>query len=141
LDRIGPILTERRMRFLRYDGSMSKTRKDKVLADFELPGTSILLMSLKSGNLGLNIICASCVILLDPWWNPMVMKQAIGRVHRIGQTKPVDVYTLIMKNSVEERVLEIQKQKQDIADSCLESSQSFNRQRLSLADFRVLFGI
>jgi SNF2 family DNA or RNA helicase len=141
LDKVEPFLLDHRFRFLRYDGSMTKNRKDRVLAEFEFPGNSILLMSLKSGNLGLNIICASCVILLDPWWNPMVMNQAIGRVHRIGQTRPVDVYTLIMKKSVEERVLEIQKQKQDIADACLESSASLQSQRLSLADFRILFGI
>lgn len=63
------------------------------------------------GSVGLNIIEASAVIFVDQWWNPTVEWQAIGRVHRIGQEKKVDVYRLVIKNSFEERILQLQEKK------------------------------
>jgi SNF2 family DNA or RNA helicase len=75
----------------------------------------LFLVSLKAGGLGLNLTAAEYVFLLDPWWNPAVEAQAVDRAHRIGQTKPVFAYRLIAKDTVEEKVLELQKTKRDLA--------------------------
>lgn len=67
-----------------------------------------MLMSLKAGNLGLNMVAATHVVLLDLWWNPTTEDQAIDRAHRIGQTRPVTVSRLTIKNTIEERILALQ---------------------------------
>ncbi len=76
---------------------------------------SLFLISLKAGGLGLNLTAAEYVFLLDPWWNPAVEAQAVDRAHRIGQTRPVFAYRLIARDTVEEKVLELQKTKRDLA--------------------------
>ena len=83
------------------------------------PNCKIFLVSLKAGGVGLNLTAADYVFLLDPWWNPAAEAQAIDRTHRIGQVKPVFAYRIIAKNTVEEKVLELQKTKRDLADSIL----------------------
>jgi superfamily II DNA or RNA helicase len=87
----------------------------------------LFLISLKAGGLGLNLTAADYVFLLDPWWNPAVEAQAIDRAHRIGQAKPVFAYRLITKGTVEERVLELQKTKRDLADAILGEDNSLIR--------------
>ncbi|MFO0891977.1 MAG: SNF2-related protein [Isosphaeraceae bacterium] len=84
--------------------------------DTECP---IFLISLKAGGLGLNLTAAEYVYLLDPWWNPAVEAQAIDRSHRIGQTQHVFAYRLICRNTVEEKILELQQKKRDLADAIL----------------------
>ncbi|ODT98909.1 MAG: hypothetical protein ABS79_05165, partial [Planctomycetes bacterium SCN 63-9] len=79
----------------------------------------IFLISLKAGGLGLNLTAAEYVYLLDPWWNPAVEAQAIDRSHRIGQTQHVFAYRLICRNTVEEKILELQQKKRDLADAIL----------------------
>jgi len=79
----------------------------------------IFLISLKAGGLGLNLTAADYVYLLDPWWNPAVEAQAIDRSHRIGQTEHVFAYRLICRNTVEEKILELQQKKRDLADAIL----------------------
>ena len=76
----------------------------------------MFLISLKAGGFGLNLTAASYVILFDPWWNPAVENQAIDRTHRIGQTSKVMAYRLLIKNSIEEKIRELQKQKSALAD-------------------------
>ena len=71
----------------------------------------MFLISLRAGGLGLNLVSADTVILYEPWWNPAVENQAMDRVHRIGQTKKVFVYKLIVENTVEEKMLELQEKK------------------------------
>jgi SNF2 family DNA or RNA helicase len=83
------------------------------------PACKLFLVSLKAGGVGLNLTAADYVFLLDPWWNPAAEAQAIDRTHRIGQTKPVFAYRLIAKGTVEEKVLELQKSKRELADSIL----------------------
>lgn len=68
----------------------------------------MLLVSLMAGNVGLNLTAASHMIIIDPWWNPFVEDQAIGRAHRIGQTRPVNVYRLAVQGTIEERILHLQ---------------------------------
>ena len=81
------------------------------------------LISLKAGGLGLNLVEADYVFLLDPWWNPAVEAQAIDRAHRIGQTRPVTAYRIVAKDTVEERILELQKTKRALADAVIRADE------------------
>jgi SNF2 family DNA or RNA helicase len=88
---------------------------------------AVFLISLKAGGLGLNLTAAEYVFLLDPWWNPAVEAQAVDRAHRIGQTRPVFAYRLIARDTVEEKVLDLQKTKRDLADAILGEDNSIIR--------------
>jgi superfamily II DNA or RNA helicase len=101
------------------------------------PECKLFLISLKAGGLGLNLTAAEYVFLLDPWWNPAVEAQAIDRAHRIGQSKPVFAYRLIAKNTVEEKVLELQKTKRALADAILSADNNLIRD-LSREDLEML---
>lgn len=97
---------------VRYDGRMSYEAKNVALETFANDDRMrILLISLKAGNAGINLSCASRVIMVDPWWNPGVEKQAEDRVYRIGQVRPVFVYYLIMHNSIEQQIFDMKEQK------------------------------
>jgi len=96
----------------------------------------LFLISLKAGGLGLNLTAADYVFLLDPWWNPAVENQAIDRTHRIGQTSKVIAYRLLIKNSIEEKIRELQKQKKALADDVF-GEEKF-AQCLTLEDLRFL---
>lgn len=113
-------LDRRGVNYVYLDG---QTRKRKQVVDqFQNdPNTTVFLISLKAGGLGLNLTEAEYVFLLDPWWNPAVEAQAIDRAHRVGQTKQVFAYRLICRGTVEEKILELQKQKRELADAILES--------------------
>jgi len=87
------------------------------------PGCPLFLISLKAGGVGLNLTAAENVFLLDPWWNPAVEMQAIDRTHRIGQTKPVFAYRLVARDTVEERILELQEQKRSLADAIMSAGE------------------
>jgi SNF2 family DNA or RNA helicase len=87
----------------------------------------LFLVSLKAGGLGLNLTAAEYVFLLDPWWNPAVEMQAIDRAHRIGQTQQVFAYRLIARDTVEEKVLELQKTKRDLAAAIIGEDNSLLR--------------
>ena len=78
-------------------------------------------ISLKAGGTGLNLTKASYVIILDPWWNPFAELQAIGRAHRIGQTQKVNVVRFISKQSIEEKINQLQQTKKDLSDNIIES--------------------
>ena len=94
--------------------------RKSVVEQFESdPSTSVFLISLKAGGLGLNLTAADYVFILDPWWNPAVEMQAIARAHRIGQTKPVFAYRLVAKDTVEEKVLELQEKKRELVETLL----------------------
>ncbi|MEA3314964.1 MAG: DEAD/DEAH box helicase [Campylobacterota bacterium] len=95
----------------------STTKREDVIESFRKGDSNIFLISLKAGGVGLNLIEADTVIHYDPWWNPAVENQATDRIYRIGQTKAVFVYKLIVKNSIEEKILELQQKKQNIQDS------------------------
>ena len=102
-----------------YLDGRTRDRESKV-ERFQSDSTCrLFLISLKAGGLGLNLTAAEYVFLLDPWWNPAVEAQAIDRAHRIGQTRHVFAYRLIARDTVEERVLELQRQKRTLADAIL----------------------
>ena len=101
------------------------------------PACKLFLISLKAGGLGLNLTAAEYVFLLDPWWNPAVEAQAIDRTPRIGQSRPVFAYRLIARDTVEEKVLELQKTKRDLADAIINADNSLIRD-LSREDLELL---
>lgn len=113
-------LDARGIRYAYLDG---KTRARKqVVEEFQNdPDCMVFLISLKAGGLGLNLTAAEYVFLLDPWWNPAVEAQAIDRAHRVGQTRQVFAYRLICQDTVEEKILELQSKKRELADAILEA--------------------
>lgn len=136
LDLIGQDLDRVGFASVRIDG---KTRNRQAVVDrFQDGDAPFFLLSLKAAGVGLNLTAADYVILMDPWWNPAVERQAIDRAYRIGQTKPVFVFRLIMRDSVEEKVLEMQARKREIADQLIQVDENFAKQ-LSVDDIRSLF--
>jgi SNF2 family DNA or RNA helicase len=109
---------------IRYDYLDGRTRdREARVARFQSDATCpLFLISLKAGGVGLNLTAADYVFLLDPWWNPAVEAQAIDRTHRIGQTRHVFAYRLIARDTVEERVLELQQRKRKLVHAILTAS-------------------
>jgi superfamily II DNA or RNA helicase len=118
LDLVEPHLVRAGIAFTRLDGSTRD--RGGVVASFQADdGPPVMLVSLKAGGTGLNLTAADHVFLLDPWWNPAVEDQAADRTHRIGQDKPVTVYRLVAKDTVEEGILALQDKKRRLADAAL----------------------
>jgi superfamily II DNA or RNA helicase len=109
-----------------YLDGRTKDRAARV-REFEETACPIFLISLKAGGLGLNLTAAEYVFLLDPWWNPAVEAQAIDRAHRIGQTKAVFAYRLIARDTVEEKVLELQATKRRLAEAIVRADEGLIR--------------
>lgn len=104
-------------RQIRYSKLVGSTKdREKVINEFREGKSDIFLISLKAGGVGLNLVEADTVIHYDPWWNPAAENQATDRAYRIGQTKAVFVYKLIVKNSIEEKILELQESKKRLQD-------------------------
>jgi SNF2 family DNA or RNA helicase len=104
-----------------YLDGKTRDREAHVARFQDDPSCSLFLLSLKAGGVGLNLTAAEYVFLLDPWWNPAVEMQAIDRTHRIGQLKPVFAYRLVARQTVEERILELQSHKRALADAILDA--------------------
>jgi superfamily II DNA or RNA helicase len=102
-----------------YLDGRTRDRERRVMRFQEDPDCRLFLISLKAGGLGLNLTAAEYVFLLDPWWNPAAEAQAIDRTHRIGQDKKVFAYRLIAKDTVEEKVLELQRSKRELAEAII----------------------
>ena len=107
-----------------YLDGKTKDRDSRVRRFQEDPSCPLFLISLKAGGLGLNLTAAEYVFLLDPWWNPAVEAQAIDRTHRIGQSRHVFAYRLIARDTVEEKVIELQKSKRALADAIITADNS-----------------
>ena len=110
-----------------YLDGKTRDRQARVERFQNDPACKLFLISLKAGGLGLNLTAAEYVFLLDPWWNPAVEAQAIDRAHRIGQTRHVFAYRLISKDTVEEKVLQLQQSKKDLADAIITADKSLIR--------------
>jgi hypothetical protein len=120
-----------------YLDGRTRDREARVEQFQNDPNAKLFLISLKAGGLGLNLHAAEYVYLLDPWWNPAVEAQAIDRAHRIGQTRPVFAYRIIARDTVEEKVLELQKSKRDLADAIITADNSLIRS-LTREDLELL---
>lgn len=126
--------------YRRYDGSMSTAARNQSVVDFtDDRNVNIMLVSLKAGNAGLNLVAASEVIILDPFWNPYIEMQAIDRAYRIGQQKPVTVHRILVKRTVEDRILSIQNRKRELVDAALDEKESAGVAKLSHKDLAYLF--
>lgn len=123
--------------YLYLDGRTTdrQERVDRFQSDASIP---FFLISLKAGGVGLNLTAADYVIHIDPWWNPAVEMQASDRTHRIGQDKPVFVYKLIVRDSVEEKIVQLQDRKRDLVDQLITTDGGFLK-TLAADDIRVLF--
>jgi len=102
-----------------YLDGRTRDRKTVVERFQNDPDVRLFLISIKAGGLGLNLTAAEYVYILDPWWNPAVEAQAIDRVHRIGQTRHVFAYRLIAQDTVEEKVVELQQTKRNLAEAII----------------------
>ncbi|MEZ0484744.1 DEAD/DEAH box helicase [Fibrella aquatica] len=129
-------LKEKNITYAYLDGS--STDRPEQVARFQTDDTvQLFLISLKAGGLGHNLTAADYVFLLDPWWNPAIEAQAVDRAHRIGQQKPVFTYKFITKNSVEEKILALQRNKQRLANELVTTEEGFMKS-LTKEDVLVL---
>ncbi len=119
-------LKEKNIKYEYLDGS-TKNRFEKVKRFNKNKEISIFLLSLKAGGTGLNLTGADTVIIYDPWWNPSVEAQATDRTHRIGQKNKVTSIKLVVKDSIEERILELQSKKQGLFNGIIENNSSFKK--------------
>jgi superfamily II DNA or RNA helicase len=118
LDQVEPHLQREQIAYARLDGATRN--RGEVVAGFQSrEGPPVLLVSLRAGGTGLNLTAADSVFILDPWWNPAVEDQAADRAHRIGHDRPVFVYRVIARDTVEERILALQEHKRGLAEAAL----------------------
>ncbi|WP_295458994.1 DEAD/DEAH box helicase [uncultured Thiodictyon sp.] len=129
-------LDARGIRYQYLDGSTPETQRRAAVAAFQAGEGDLFLISLRAGGVGLNLTAADYVIHMDPWWNPAVEDQASDRAHRIGQERPVTVYRLVAKDTIEEQILKLHATKRDLADGLLEGTGDGGR--LSYADMLAL---
>ena len=115
-------LDENKITYQYLDGSTSSRQRKERVESFQSGAGDLFLISLKAGGLGLNLTAADYVIHMDPWWNPAVEDQASDRAHRIGQTRPVTIYRLVCKHTIEEKIVKLHQEKRDLADSLLEGT-------------------
>tara|TARA_A100001015_G_scaffold261277_1_gene306673 strand:+ start:1334 stop:4345 length:3012 start_codon:yes stop_codon:yes gene_type:complete len=120
LDKVEPYLKKLGLTVFRLDGSVPISKRQKIVTDFQNhSGPAVFLISLKSGGFGLNLVKASYVFHMDPWWNPAVEDQASDRVHRIGQTQKVTIIRMVMHHTIEEKMMELKKKKSDLFESVM----------------------
>jgi SNF2 family DNA or RNA helicase len=129
-------LTAAGIRYYTITGATAKEKRVEMVNAFNTDDVPVFLISLKAGGTGLNLTGADLVIHYDPWWNVAAQNQATDRAHRIGQTKVVSVYKLIVKNSIEEKIVKMQQEKADLADTILsgESGNVVNMTKDDLLD-------
>lgn len=130
---------ENKISHLYLDGSTPAAKRKDLVAQFQNdPEIKTFLISLKAGGVGLNLTAADYVYLIDPWWNPAVEEQAIDRTHRIGQTQKVFAYKMICKDTVEEKILQLQQKKKSLSKELISEEKSFIK-KLTKDDVEFLF--
>lgn len=120
-------LIDRQIETLYLDGSMTQTKRQRAIDAFQNGDADVFLISLKAGGFGLNLTAADYVIHADPWWNPAVENQASDRAHRIGQKRPVTVYRMITKGTIEEKIMELHQRKDQLAEDIIGGADSPSR--------------
>lgn len=127
LELVRAALEERGVTCAYLDGSTPMAERERRVASFQAGEADLFLISLRAGGTGLNLTAADYVVHLDPWWNPAVEDQASDRAHRIGQTRPVTIYRLVMADSIESRIVELHRAKRDLAADLLEGADTAGR--------------
>ncbi|KAJ7149019.1 P-loop containing nucleoside triphosphate hydrolase protein [Mycena crocata] len=142
LDIVSDYLTEAGIGHVKYQGNMSRTQRDTAVEVFMAKDKArVMLMSLKCGGVGLNLIRANNVISLDLGWSPAIDNQAMDRCHRLGQTRKVIVKRLVIANTVEDRILALQERKQKLADGSLGEGDGKKIGKLTVRELAALFGL
>jgi non-specific serine/threonine protein kinase len=132
-------LKELGVKYEYFDGSTSAPDREKAIQSFQNDNTvRVFLISLKAGGVGLNLTAADYVYIVDPWWNPAVEQQAIDRTHRIGQTKNIFAYRMICKDTIEDKILQLQEKKRLLAKELIADDSTFVKS-LSREDVEYLF--
>lgn len=132
-------LKELEVPFEYFDGSTSAVDREKAIQNFQNnTECRVFLISLKAGGVGLNLTAADYVYIVDPWWNPAVEQQAIDRTHRIGQTKNIFAYRMICKDTIEDKILQLQERKRSLAKDLISDDEGFVKS-LTRADVEYLF--
>jgi non-specific serine/threonine protein kinase len=122
-----------------FDGSTSAPDREKAIQSFQNDEKKrVFLISLKAGGVGLNLTAADYVYIVDPWWNPAVEQQAIDRTHRIGQTKNIFAYRMICKDTIEDKILQLQDKKRILAKELIADDSGFVKS-LTKEDVEYLF--
>lgn len=134
--------TNKDIGYLKYMGSMDSNQRSEAINEFyNNDKKRILLISMKAGNSGLTLTCANHVIIVDPFWNPFVEEQAQDRCYRISQTREVFVHKLFIKNSVEDRIAELQRRKKELVDAAMDSGKIKEINKLGTREIGFLFGL
>ena len=132
-------LTSLDVKFEYFDGSTSAIDREKAITNFQnQEECRVFLISLKAGGVGLNLTAADYVYIVDPWWNPAVEQQAIDRTHRIGQTKNIFAYRMICKDTIEDKILQLQDRKRSLAKDLISDDEGFVK-NLTKEDVEYLF--
>jgi superfamily II DNA or RNA helicase len=132
-------LKELKVKFEYFDGSTSAQERERAIQSFQRDDSCrVFLISLKAGGVGLNLTAADYVYIVDPWWNPAVEQQAIDRTHRIGQTKNIFAYRMICKDTIEDKILQLQDRKRVLARDLIADDDGFVKS-LSKEDVEYLF--
>lgn len=139
LDRIEEELPQLGLTSFKITGSTPSQDRQEMTKSFNQGERDVFLISLKAGGVGLNLTGADTVILVDLWWNPAVESQAIGRAHRMGQEQAVEVYRLVTRGTIEEKIQELQEQKRNLVSEVLDGTES--RGSLTLSEIQEILGI
>jgi hypothetical protein len=132
-------LEELGVKYEYFDGSTSAPDREKAIQSFQNDEeTRVFLISLKAGGVGLNLTAADYVYIVDPWWNPAVEQQAIDRTHRIGQTKNIFAYRMICKDTIEDKIMQLQEKKRALAKELIADDDTFVK-ALTREDVEYLF--
>jgi Superfamily II DNA/RNA helicases, SNF2 family len=132
-------LDELGVKYEYFDGSTSAPERERAIQNFQTNDeVRVFLISLKAGGVGLNLTAADYVYIVDPWWNPAVEQQAIDRTHRIGQTKNIFAYRMICKDTIEDKILQLQEKKKALAKDLISDETGFVKS-LTKEDVEYLF--
>ncbi|XP_041482549.1 helicase-like transcription factor isoform X2 [Lytechinus variegatus] len=146
LDLLKKPLSEKGFKFTRLDGSMSRVARTEAIREFssdDPDSPQVFLLSLKAGGVGLNLTAASRLYLLDPAWNPACEEQCFDRCHRLGQTKDVTITKFLVRNSVEEAMLQLQEKKRQLMKSVFDGKKQTPEERRQnrVRDIKILMGM
>jgi len=133
---IRELLDKKGISYHYLDGSTPVPQRKKAVNSFQAGEGDLFLISLKAGGTGLNLTAADYVIHMDPWWNPAVEDQASDRAHRMGQKRPVTIYRLVAKDTIEDKIVDLHKHKRDLANSLLEGGEVSGK--MSVEDMMAL---